>query len=251
MLFRSAWGQKTDNILFNPMNWDSNWNAVWDAKAGMEDSAWVAEMEIPFSQLRYSREEEQVWGMHVWRWISRLSEESDWEIQSSTGPGMLYNFGELRGIRNLKPSRRIEIMPFALGSLETFEANADNPFNSNGREWAGSLGLDAKIGVSSNFTIDLTINPDFGQVESDPSVMNLSAFETFYEEKRPFFLEGLTIFDYDFDDKSLFYSRRIGHSPSRNLYQPEGYHVDAPEMTSILSALKFSEIGRASCRERV
>ncbi|HOP57879.1 MAG TPA: DUF5916 domain-containing protein [Bacteroidales bacterium] len=236
----SAWGQKTDNILFNPMNWDSNWNAVWDAKAGMEDSAWVAEMEIPFSQLRYSREEEQIWGMHVWRWISRLSEESDWEIQSSTGPGMLYNFGELRGIKNLKPSRRIEIMPFALGSFETFEANADNPFNSNGREWGGSLGLDAKIGVSSNFTIDLTINPDFGQVESDPSVMNLSAFETFYEEKRPFFLEGLTIFDYDFDDKSLFYSRRIGHSPSRNLYQPEGYYVDAPDMTTILSALKFS-----------
>ncbi|MBN2417751.1 MAG: carbohydrate binding family 9 domain-containing protein, partial [Deltaproteobacteria bacterium] len=236
----SAWGQKTDNILFNPMNWDTNWNAVWKGKSGMEDSAWVAEMEIPLSQLRYSREEEQVWGMHVWRWISRLSEESDWEIQTKTGPGMLFNFGELRGIKGLKPSRRIEIMPFVLGDLKTFEKIPENPFNSKGRDWGGNLGLDAKIGISSNFTIDLTVNPDFGQVESDPSVMNLTAFETFYEEKRPFFLEGLTIFDYDFDDKSLFYSRRIGHSPSLKLYPDHGYYVDAPDMTTILSALKFS-----------
>ncbi len=236
----TAWGQKTDNILFNPMNWDTNWNAVWEGKVGMEDSAWIAEMKIPFSQLRYSREEEQVWGMHVWRWISRLSEESDWEIQTKTGPGMLFNFGELRGINGLKPSRRIEIMPFVLGDLKTFRKEPANPFNYRGREWGGNFGLDAKIGVSSNFTIDLTVNPDFGQVESDPSVMNLSAFETFYDEKRPFFLEGLTIFDYDFDDKSLFYSRRIGHSPSLTLNPGSGYYVDAPDMTTILSALKFS-----------
>ena len=89
----TAWGQKVDLILFNPMNWDFNWNPVWKIKTGLEDSAWVAEYEIPLSQLRYSRQDEQVWGMHVWRWISRLQEESDWEIQSKTGPGMLYNFG--------------------------------------------------------------------------------------------------------------------------------------------------------------
>ncbi len=130
----SAWGQKTDNVLFNPMSWDSNWNAVWNGKVGMEDSAWVAEMEIPLSQLRYSREEEQVWGMHVWRWISRLSEESDWEIQTKTGPGMLFNFGELRGISGLKPSRRIELVPFTLGDLKTFKKEPENPFNSKGRE---------------------------------------------------------------------------------------------------------------------
>lgn len=236
----SAWGQKTDNVLFNPMSWDSNWNAVWNGKVGMEDSAWVAEMEIPLSQLRYSREKEQVWGMHVWRWISRLSEESDWEIQTKTGPGMLFNFGELRGISGLKPSRRIELVPFILGDLNTFKKEPENPFNSKGREWGGNLGLDAKIGVSSNFTIDLTVNPDFGQVESDPSVMNLSAFETYYDEKRPFFLEGLTIFDYDFDDKNLFYSRRIGHSPSQSISPGADYYVDAPDMTTILGAAKFS-----------
>lgn len=236
----TAWGQKVDLVLFNPMNWDFNWNAVWKGKVGMEDSAWVAELEVPLSQLRYSNKDEQVWGMHTWRWISRLSEESNWEKQTKTGPGMLYNFGELRGISGLKPSRRLEIMPFTLGELKTMKEIPGNPFTRNGRLWKGNAGLDAKIGVSSNFTIDLTVNPDFGQVESDPSVMNLTAFETFYDEKRPFFLEGLTIFDYDFDEQNLFYSRRIGHAPSRIVHPGEGFYVDSPDKTSILSAVKFS-----------
>ncbi len=236
----TAWGQKVDLVLFNPMDWDFNWNAVWKVKTGMEDSAWVAEYEIPLSQLRYSNKKEQVWGMHSWRWIARLSEESDWEQQTKSGPGMLYNFGELRGIENLKRSRRIEIMPFTLGSLETMKEEEKNPFTKNGKEWSGNAGLDAKIGVSSNFTIDLTINPDFGQVESDPSVMNLTAFETFYQEKRPFFLEGLTIFDYKFENQSLFYSRRIGHTPSLIPESNDTTFVKSPDKTTILSAIKFS-----------
>jgi len=236
----TAWGQKVDLVLFNPMNWDFNWNAVWKVKTGLEDSAWVAEYEIPLSQLRYSNKSEQVWGMHVWRWIARLSEESDWEWQSKNGPGMIYNFGELRGIENLQKSRRFEIMPFTLGSLRTMKPEAGNPFVKNGRVWGGNAGLDAKIGVSSNFTVDLTVNPDFGQVESDPSVMNLTAFETFYQEKRPFFMEGLTIFDYKFDDQSLFYSRRIGHAPSLTLASGDDTYVKSPDKTTILSALKFS-----------
>ena len=236
----TAWGQKVDLVLFNPMNWDFNWNAVWKGKVGMEDSAWVAELEVPLSQLRYSNQDEQVWGMHTWRWISRIQEESNWERQSKTGPGMLYNFGELRGISGLKKSRRLEIMPFVLGELKTMEKEPGNPFTEKGRIWGGNLGLDAKIGISSNFTIDLTVNPDFGQVESDPSVMNLTAFETFYEEKRPFFLEGLTIFDYDFDNGSLFYSRRIGHAPSRTIDPAANKFVSTPDKTTILSAAKFS-----------
>jgi len=236
----TAWGQKVDLILFNPNNWDLNWNAVWRGKTGLEDSAWVAELEVPLSQLRYSRNDEQVWGMHLWRWISRYQEESDWELQSKTGPGILYNFGELHGIKGLKKSRRLEIMPYALGDLKTIKKEPGNPFADKGRVWGGNLGLDAKIGISSNFTVDLTVNPDFGQVESDPSVMNLTAFETFYEEKRPFFLEGLTIFDYKFDNQSLFYSRRIGHSPSRNIYPNDNLYVKTPDKTSILSAVKFS-----------
>jgi hypothetical protein len=153
---------------------------------------------------------------------------------------MLFNFGELKGISGLKKSRRLEIMPFVLGDLKTMKKEPGNPFTKNGRAWGGNIGLDAKIGVSSNFTIDLTVNPDFGQVESDPSVMNLTAFETFYEEKRPFFLEGLTIFDYKFDDQSLFYSRRIGHSPSLSVNPNDSLFVKSPDKTTILSAMKFS-----------
>ena len=236
----TAWGQKIDLILFNPENWDFNWNAVWKGKTGLEDSAWVAEIEVPLSQLRYSNEEEQVWGLHTWRWINRYMEESDWEYQSKTGPGVLFNFGELQGIKGLKKSQRLEIMPYALGELNTMEKEPSNPFTSKGRTWGGNAGLDAKIGISSNFTLDLTVNPDFGQVESDPSVMNLTAFETFYEEKRPFFLEGLTIFDYKFDNESLFYSRRIGHSPSISPEPNDSLYVDSPDMTTILSAVKLS-----------
>jgi len=236
----TSWGQKIDLILFNPENWDFNWNAVWNGKTGVEDSAWVAEIEVPLSQLRYSKKDEQVWGLHVWRWINRKQEESDWEIQSRTGPGVMYNFGELRGIKGLKKSQRLEIMPYTLGELNTMEKEPGNPFTESGKTLAGNIGLDAKIGVSSNFTVDVTINPDFGQVESDPSVMNLTAFETFYEEKRPFFLEGLTIFNYKFDNQNLFYSRRIGHSPSLEI-EPDGNHyVKGPDKTSILSAVKFS-----------
>lgn len=186
----TGWGQKIDLVLFNPNNWDLNWNAVWKVKTGLEDSAWVAEYEIPLSQLRYSGKDEQVWGLHVWRWISRLQEESDWEIQSKTGPGVLFNFGELHGINGLKKSRRLEIMPYTLGDFKTIKKEPGNPFANKGRVWGGNIGLDAKIGISSNFTVDLTVNPDFGQVESDPSVMNLTAFETFYEEKRPFSLKA-------------------------------------------------------------
>jgi hypothetical protein len=153
---------------------------------------------------------------------------------------MLYNYGEFIGLKGLKRSRRLEIQPFVLGDLRTMEEIPGSPYTKNGRFWGGNAGLDAKIGVSSNFTVDLTVNPDFGQVESDPSVMNLTAFETFYEEKRPFFLEGLTIFDYKFDRQNLFYSRRIGHAPSRSIAGGDQSFVKNPDMTTILSAAKFS-----------
>lgn len=236
----TAAGQKIDLILTNPMVPEMDWNAVWYLKTGLEDSAWVAEYEIPLSQLRYSKDKEQVWGLHVWRWVDRLSEESDWEPQTSTSPGMLYLFGELRGIKDLPKSRRIEIMPYTLGKLKTFEKVPQNPFASKGRSWMGNVGLDAKIGLSSNFTADFTVNPDFGQVESDPSVMNLTAFETFYEEKRPFFLEGKNIFNFELGDDKMFYTRRIGQTPT---YYPElkaNQYIDYPDNTSILSAVKIS-----------
>ncbi|MFA9390253.1 MAG: DUF5916 domain-containing protein [Prolixibacteraceae bacterium] len=236
----SAAGQKVDLLLTNPTNADFNWDAVWTAKTGMEDSAWVVEYEIPLSQLRYSSETEQIWGMHVWRWLDRKQEESDWEPLSLTGPGMLYQFGTLKGISNLPKSRRIEIMPYLLGRVSSIEKEEANPYAKKGFLPFGSIGLDAKIGLSSNFTADVTINPDFGQVESDPSVMNLSAFETFYEEKRPFFLEGQNIFNFDFDGNNLFYSRRIGQSPNYSPSLVNGEFMRYPANTSILGAAKIS-----------
>jgi len=236
----SAYGQKIDLVLSNPMSWDVTWNPVWTGKVGIEDSAWVAEMEIPLNQLRYSNEDEQIWGIHVWRWVGRLSEESDWEYQTLTGPGMLYNFGELRGIKGLQKSKRLEIMPYTLGNLKTFKKEPGNPFTESGKILNGNLGLDVKLGISSNFTLDMTINPDFGQVESDPSVMNLTAFETFYEEKRPFFLEAKSIFKYEFNDLNLFYSRRIGHNPSLSIPYSDSTYSLSPDRSTILSAFKLS-----------
>ncbi len=236
----TAWGQKCDLIKYNPSRNDFNWNPVWKAKVGLEDSAWVAEMEIPLSQLRFSRKNEQVWGMHTSRNIYRLQEFSNWEIQTKTGPGEIYNYGILKGINGIKKSQRLEIMPFSLGSLETTKNEPSNPFSNNGKNWGGQMGLDAKIGISSNFTVDLTVNPDFGQVESDPSVLNLSAYETFYTEKRPFFMEGAFIFDYNINNQSLFYSRRIGHSPSLKINPNDDLFVNSPLNTTILSAVKLS-----------
>ncbi|MCU7552090.1 carbohydrate binding family 9 domain-containing protein [Chitinophagaceae bacterium LB-8] len=236
----SAAGQKTDLLITNPMNADLNWNAVWYAKTAFEDSAWTAEFEIPLSQLRYSKDSVQVWGLHAWRWIDRFQQESDWELQSSTGPGMLYLFGELHGINGLPKSRRIEIMPYMLGKLKTFKGDPNNPFENKGRRWSGNIGLDAKIGLTSNLTVDLTTNPDFGQVEADPSVMNLTAFETFYDEKRPFFLEGKNIFNFDFDNSNLFYSRRIGHTPSFYPSINEHEFMNYPDNTTILGSAKLS-----------
>lgn len=236
----TAAGQKFDAILTNPMVADINWNAVWYAKTALEDSAWTVEMKIPLSQLRYSSDETQVWGLHFWRWINRLQEESDWEIQTTTGPGMLYLFGEMKGINQLPKSKRVELLFSGLGKAKTFKKEPGNPFANKGRSFNGTIGLDAKIGLSSNTTLDLSINPDFGQVEADPSVMNLTAFETLFEEKRPFFLEGKNIFSFDIDDVSLFYSRRIGHAP---VYTPGlgvNEYLKSPDNTTIISAAKLS-----------
>jgi hypothetical protein len=236
----SAYGQKTDLVLTNPWSWDVTWDAAWSGKVGYEDSAWVAEMKIPLNQLRYSKEKEQVWGLHVWRWITRLQEESDWEIQSMTSAGELYSFGELHGINNLKKSQRLELLPYSLAKLTTFKRDPANPFADKGRLFEGNIGLDVKIGISSNFTVDLSVNPDFGQVESDPSVMNLTAFETFYVEKRPFFLEAKNIFNDEFNDNSIFYTRRIGQAPSYTLYPTDSLHVSEPDKTTILDAIKLN-----------
>lgn len=234
----TAAGSKLDLVLLND-SWDTNWNAVWHGKVGVEDSAWTAEMQIPLSQLRYGNKEVQTWGLHAWRWINRNQEEDQWNLMPRDNPGYLYSIGELHGIKGISKARKIELLPYTLGKIKTYEKEVGNPY-ANGMDKRLSVGLDGKIGISSDFTLDFTINPDFGQVEADPSVLNLSAFEVFLEEKRPFFLEGKNIFDFDFGNDLLFYSRRIGHSPIRHPSLEDDEFSENVENTSILGAMKLT-----------
>lgn len=228
-------GQKIDCWVGND-GWDLNWNAIWYGKVAYEDSAWTVELQIPLSQLRYGSAPDQVWGLNSWRLIDRLHEEDHWNLIANDGTGQIYTFGELHGLKGLKKNRRLEIAPYISGRITNDSVVAGNPF-ARGTRFKNQVGLDAKIGITNDFTLDATMNPDFGQVEADPSVMNLTAFETFFEEKRPFFTEGKDIFDFTFDADRLFYSRRIGHSPS---YIPGYDTMRMPEYTTIGGALKLS-----------
>ena len=234
----TAAGSKLDLVLLNE-SWDTNWNAVWHGKVAMEDSAWTAEMQIPLSQLRYGDKEAQLWGLHAWRWINRNQEEDQWNLMPRDNPGFLYSIGELHGIHGITKARKVELLPYTVGSIRSYEKEIGNPY-ATGLDKHLSFGLDGKVGISSDFTMDFTINPDFGQVEADPSVLNLTAFETFLEEKRPFFLEGKNIFDFDFGDDLLFYSRRIGHSPMRGPNLEGDEYSERIESTSILGAVKLT-----------
>ena len=228
-------GQKLDVWVSND-GWDMNWDAVWDGKVAYEDSAWTAEMRIPLSQLRYSAAPEQTWGLNSWRFINRLQEENHWNLVANDGTGLVYTYGELHGLTGIKKAKRIELAPYLSSRLSTGQKIPHNPF-ARGSRFELRSGLDAKIGITNNFTLNATINPDFGQVESDPSVMNLTAFETYFEEKRPFFTEGKNLLEYTFDGDQLFYSRRIGHAPS---YRPLYDTMRVPEFTNIGGAFKFS-----------
>jgi len=238
----NAGGSKIDLILGND-GWDTTWDAVWDGKVGMEDDAWTAEFRIPLSQLRYASHEDQVWGLHAWRLIARNREEAQWNLIPRNNTGLMHNIGELHGIRDLPKNRRIELLPHVLGELDSARFTADDQRERMMGD--GSAGLDAKVGLSSNFTLDATVNPDFGQVEADPSVINLTAYETFFEEKRPFFLEGKNIFEFGLGDGGrgdmLYYSRRIGAAPSLLPTLGEGEFTGSPPTaTTILSALKVT-----------
>jgi len=238
----TAGGTQVDLLLnnVNYMNPDFNWNAVWYSGVSVDDSGWCAEMRIPLSQLRYSSDSVQVWGMHAWRWISRNMEEDQWSLIPRNTNAFIHSFGQLHGIRDLPKNRRLEIMPYTLGSLRTNKHEEGNPFT--GSIWRGTFGADGRVGIRSNFTFDYTFNPDFGQVEADPSVMNLTAFETFYEEKRPFFLEGKNILSFDTgsDEDLVFYSRRIGSAPPYAAPSDSAIFTETPGNTSILDALKIS-----------
>jgi len=226
----TAAGQKVDVMHLGAYEWDTNWDAVWTGKAALEDSAWTAEIRIPFSQLRFSDQQEHVWGMHIWRWIDRYDEEDQWKLIPIDAPAMVYLFGELHGIRDIPRKRHFELMPFTAARHVT-DATSSDRF---------ALGLDGKAALSSNFTLDFTVLPDFGQVEADPSELNLTTYEVFYSEKRPFFLEGNAILDYSVGNDMMFYSRRIGHAPTWVPPVEEDQELSMPSGTAILNALKVT-----------
>jgi len=243
----NAAGVKGDEaITSDGDNWDTNWDPIWYTKTSIDNEGWAAEIRIPFSQLRFSNKDEQVWGLQLQRRFFRKEERSVWQFISRNAPGWVHLFGELHGIKGIQPKRMIQIMPYTVGRLQSFEKQEGNPF-ATGRLSNVMAGLDGKLGVTRDLTLDFTINPDFGQVEADPSVVNLTAFETYYQEKRPFFIEGQNILDYrwtfgnnPFSSDTLFYTRRIGRVPQ---YYPElgdNEYADLPDNTTILGALKLT-----------
>jgi uncharacterized protein DUF5916 len=232
----TAGGSKIDLILGNgETEWDTTWDAVWDGKVAHDEHGWTAEFRVPLNQLRFGTGDELVWGMHSWRWIERNQEEDQWQLIPRQNSGRMHQLGELHGIRGVERPRHLELLPHVVGQSSSGPSIPDSPDRS------GSLGLDAKLGLTSNFTLDATINPDFGQVEADPSVVNLTAYETFYEEKRPFFLEGRKILSFGLEDQDqLFYSRRIGQAPTLAPTLAEGETAQVPQSTTILGALKVT-----------
>lgn len=223
--------------------WDESWNAIWMAKTNIDDKGWTAEFQIPLSQLRFINSEEQQWGLNVQRHVQRVDETSLWAHLSQDAEGFIHRFGILSGLKNIKARKILEISPYALSGLKTYKAETGNPYR-DGSNINYNIGIDGKIGLSNNFTMDYTINPDFGQVEADPASVNLSAYETFFEEKRPFFMEGSNIYDFCLDvnggSSKLFYSRRIGGRPHFNPELNSDEYADIPNASTILAASKIT-----------
>ncbi len=242
-------GVKLDLLLYDDTNDDESWDAIWDVAARQDSTGWTAEFRIPLSQLRYSTKnltaESVVWGMNVMRKIARTEEESFWSPVRRDANELVSAFGDLRGLQALKAPRRVEVVPYSMSRVIHAPGDEADPFFQE-NEGALGVGADLKLGLSSDLTLTATINPDFGQVEADPAVVNLTAYETFFPEKRPFFVEGFDIFragigvgDGDSGNESLFYSRRIGRSPQGGTPDNADYS-NAPQSATILGAAKLS-----------
>ncbi len=238
----SAAGVKGDEFVSqNGDNWDASWNPIWYTASHIDEAGWTAEMKIPFSQLKFGRQKEQIWGLQMNRRFFRAAERSLWQHVPQDTPGWVSEFGILRGLMNIQPQKQLEIQPFVVNQYDTYQKEEGNPFR-DGNDFILNGGLDAKIGITNDLTLDLTVNPDFGQVDADPGAIALDGFQIFFEERRPFFIENKNIFDYRFagGNDNLFYSRRIGRNPQGSATTVDGEFVDQPINTTILGAAKFS-----------
>ncbi|NUN68762.1 MAG: carbohydrate binding family 9 domain-containing protein [Bacteroidetes bacterium] len=234
-------GSKTDLLEYNDgRDEDESWDPVWETATRILENGWSVEMRIPLSQIRFT-EGNDTWGVNVIRKIARKQEETNWSLISKHKDGYVSQFGTMTGMADIKSANAAEVLPYAVGSSEHYPRTDERVKIERLRPDAG---VDLKYGVTSNFTLDATINPDFAQVEADPAVLNLSSFETFYPEKRPFFIEGTQIlrfvtFGGDFGP-GLFYSRRIGRPISVGAPEPGALITDEPRSATILGAAKFS-----------
>jgi hypothetical protein len=216
---------------------DMSWDAVWEARATVDEGGWTAEYRVPFSQLRFGNAPEQTWGIQLERVIGRRREYAILSFTPKSEPGGIPTYANLVGLRDIEPGSRLEVLPYSLARLERVDPG-ENPFRHD-TDWFQSGGLDLLYRVTSDFAVNASLNPDFGQVEADPAVVNLSVYETFYEEKRPFFVEGGEIFNFGRNTSGgqLFYTRRIGRTPQ--LAAPVAAS-DASNVTTILGAGKLS-----------
>ena len=220
-------------------NRDPAYNPVWDAHVMFDSLGWYVEMRIPFSQLRFNTQDVQTWGLNINRWRPAFNEDLYWVMIPRTQAGFFSHFGTLEGMDDVQARRTAEFIPYMAGTAAFAGAPATgNPF-TDGSEAQARVGADAKVSLGSNLTLDATVNPDFGQVEADPAEVNLTAFETFFPEQRPFFIEGNQLLEGN--GPGYYYSRRIGASPQGSA---TAEFVDAPRYATILGAAKLT--GRTS-----
>lgn len=241
----NAAGVKRDSYYYADGDRDDGWDAVWDAKVSVDAQGWSAEFRIPFSQIRFAKATSHVFGFNVTRRINRLNETQYWKLIPKNASGFVSLFGDLVQVDGVSPARHAEVLPYTAASARNQPGEPGNPFQT-GRTRTATAGGDFKVGVSSAMTLTGTINPDFGQVEADPAVVNLSAFETFYPERRPFFTEGSDLFrfriadgDGDGSSEELFYTRRIGRAP-HGAADPRGGYAESIDRTTILGAAKLT-----------
>ncbi|HUR00879.1 MAG TPA: DUF5916 domain-containing protein [Gemmatimonadaceae bacterium] len=231
-------GVKRDYYTYDDSREDATWDAVWDVGTRIDSLGWTAEFRIPLSQIRYPKAAEHTFGVMLLRDIARLGERDSWPLLARSKRGIASQFGDLSGLRGLGSPHRLEVAPYLVTK------NVSTPQTVGfGRSQKQTIGGDLKYGLTSNLTLDATINPDFGQVEADPAQLNLTAFETFLSEQRPFFLEGTGIFSFGGDPTRQFYSRRIGRAPQLSGLVDDPA-ADIPAATPILGAAKLT--GRLS-----
>lgn len=245
----SAAGTLIDGVLYNDSWDDDSWDGVWEGKARIDENGWTAELKIPFSQMRFNESDTMVWGINFRRVIGRKNEEDYLVFVPKKESGVVSHFASLQGFEDVNVSGKVEIVPYVTARAEYIQHDSGDPYN-NGAAYIPGAGADLKMGVGSNLNLNATINPDFGQVEIDPAVINLSDVETFYDEKRPFFIEGATIFNFGYGGArnywgfnwggaDFFYSRRIGRPPQGDV--PYDYeYADYPTGTHILAAAKLT-----------